>query len=400
MSNFPLNDDGELPFPDDSEKPKKRPPSRWWQKTYIPIPLLIATCLLLICSAVLLLTASFGNGSPLCNFTSFCTDTHRVVEWIARANDPRPPLSEQSIQAISFDSSNNAIYATLTPPADASPRCDPSTDYRDHLMFTLYWQSNTEIFVSDLEGKTLCRVTDNLIWERMIDWSPDRSRILFTAQRSGDEHDDIYVMDFDGTNIVDLTSDGFNGSHAKWSPDSTQIAFSAAFNESLHVFVVNADGSNRRDVTPDNLVADYPTWSPDGSRLAYWVAPESNQGNGGIFVVDVANPENVSQFAFYSHVLSNLAWSPDSASIVASAAILSDLGENQGDDLIRMDAAPYNEKLRLTRLTDASQPSWSPDGQQLVFVSRSTLQILDLASNTIKTLPISNELQPSGPVWR
>ncbi|MFN8560197.1 MAG: hypothetical protein U0703_00835 [Anaerolineae bacterium] len=76
VSNFPLNDDGELPFPDDSEKPKKRPPSRWWQKTYIPIPLLIAICLLLICSAVLLLSSvndQLGSVLRFAMSTSFCT---------------------------------------------------------------------------------------------------------------------------------------------------------------------------------------------------------------------------------------------------------------------------------------------------------------------------------------
>ena len=54
-------------------------------------------------------------------------------------------------------------------------------------------------------------------------WSPDGKRIAFDSQRSG--NGDIYVMDVDGSNIVRLTSDSDVEEWPAWSPDGRSIVY-------------------------------------------------------------------------------------------------------------------------------------------------------------------------------
>jgi Tol biopolymer transport system component len=96
------------------------------------------------------------------------------------------------------------------------------------------------------------------------DWSPDGQKITFHSQRDGAAvypTDDIWVVNVDGSALTRLTNrDGFDG-YAAWSPDGSQIAFNSGF----QIYVVNADGSAPRQIG----VGAKPAWSPDGLQIAF-----------------------------------------------------------------------------------------------------------------------------------
>ncbi len=123
-----------------------------------------------------------------------------------------------------------------------------------------------DIYTVNIDGTDVTRLTANTAGADDISpaWSPDGSRIAFTAIRSGDAPS-IYVMNPDGSNRVRLTTSGYDYIPA-WSPDGTKIAF----DRGTDVYVMNADGSNLRAVTTGGQVSWYGVaWSPDSTKILF-----------------------------------------------------------------------------------------------------------------------------------
>jgi len=78
------------------------------------------------------------------------------------------------------------------------------------------------------------------------------TKIAFVSDRDGS--DSIYVMDVDGSNVQRLTDDPWNATEPAWSPDGSQIVF---VNDNQNISVMDADGGV---VVPyrDSLYAPYP----------------------------------------------------------------------------------------------------------------------------------------------
>jgi len=158
-------------------------------------------------------------------------------------------------------------------------------------------------------------------------FSNDGRSLAFTAQREG--KDVLYLLDVASAKVrarLELPVDGVTS--PVWSPDDRQLAFSGTRGGISDLFIVDATGANLRQLTNDKFGDLQPAWSPDGRKIAF----ASDRG-----------PETSLP------VLKIAKWRISVMDLQSGA----------------IEVLPNQGGLNLN-------PLWSPDGQQLGFISNRT----------------------------
>ena len=104
------------------------------------------------------------------------------------------------------------VVASITEPA-----YDPKAQVSDLWM----------IPVQPGKGEAPRRLTGTAGGEGGVAWSPDGTRLVFTARRDGDEADQLYLLDLRGGEARRLTTLTNGARGAKFSPDGRKLAFSS-----------------------------------------------------------------------------------------------------------------------------------------------------------------------------
>jgi TolB protein len=126
-----------------------------------------------------------------------------------------------------------------------------------------------DIYLINVDGTGLSRLTatNGAAWAP--DWSPDGSRIAF---HTGTSASDIITVNVDGTGRQNLTPNTATVElDPVWSPDGSRIAFVSTLGGSVSLYTMKADGTDWRRVTvpPSGSADRVPDWSPDGAELAF-----------------------------------------------------------------------------------------------------------------------------------
>ena len=150
------------------------------------------------------------------------------------------------------------------------------------LAFTLAWYPegsptlDGDIYVVNLDGTGLTRLTTAEEMDDQPAWSPDGMRIAFRSMRSGNW--DIWVMAANGTGQVNLMTDLLPATSSDhnpaWSPDGLRIVYSSDIDNFAYpkLWTMRRDGTDKRRVLPLSGMTDIdgmPSWSPDGTRIAF-----------------------------------------------------------------------------------------------------------------------------------
>lgn len=255
---------------------------------------------------------------------------------------------------------------TLTPaPPIATPEASVPVG---KIAFSSRRDGNGEIYLLTRDGET--NLTNNPAEDIESDLSLDGSKIVFASNR--EDSYGIYVMEVDGSGLIKLTDDPAGDFSPRWSPDDKLIAFSRTGS----LMVMDADGENVRQVTqakpgptagPCEAGAFLGGWSPDGQQLTFYAA-SSTRSQGQVCTVDIdgSNLTVVAGEPPAWHV--EPTWSPD-GDWIAYRFIEPDT-DNYEIYKVRLDGTSS------TNLTDNPamdlEPDWSPDGEWIVFGSYRT----------------------------
>ena len=178
---------------------------------------------------------------------------------------------------------------------------------------------------------------------------------------------DIWVMNADGSGMHALTTNGVEDNNPVWSPDGSRIAFTNARDGSdRSVYTMAEDGSDVVRLTYDYMV-DFviSDWSPDGTHLLGTL-----DGSGGdpnfyehsMVLVD-ATTGQVTRLTDVGDA-SGPTFSPDGSQIIWSATS----SDGTGQDLFVANRDGFNATvLASTPGHDERHPRWSPDGSKIAY---------------------------------
>jgi len=178
---------------------------------------------------------------------------------------------------------------------------------------------------------------------------------------------DIYLKPTDGKTITQLTTDPADDMMPSFSPDGERIAFASNRSGHWNVYITSVNGGPPVQVTSNPDPELHPSWSPDGTMLAY-CRFGSQSGRWELWVVKLANP-GVQHFLDYGLFPE---WNPD----VARSKILFQRARQRGSRLHSIWTIDFvnGEAIHPTEIVSASNaaainPTWSPDGNRIVFVT-------------------------------
>ena len=171
----------------------------------------------------------------------------------------------------------------------------------DKIVFTSTRSGDLELYTMNIDGSDIHQVTDELGYDGGAFFSPDGSKLVFRSSRPKTDEEireykdllsqglvqptnmELYVCNVDGSNLRKITDLG----RANWAPFFHPSGHKIIFCSNHHskkggrpkfnLFMINLDGTGLEQITFDDVFDSFPMFSPDGTQLVF----SSNRNNGG-----------------------------------------------------------------------------------------------------------------------
>lgn len=187
--------------------------------------------------------------------------------------------------------------------------------------------------------------------------SPDGRWVTYTLTTTDEKKDeraaDLWMTSWDGRQTLQLTQTSDSESAPGWSPDGKYISFLTARGDEdapTQLWLLSRQGGEAQRLTDfKGDVLDY-DWSPDGKRLALIVADEDLKRVTKNDEDKTRPPIVIDRYYFKED----------------ETGYLTDLRRH----LYVFDVSSKRAELLTPGAFDEVQPSWSPDGREIAFVSK------------------------------
>jgi TolB protein len=213
-----------------------------------------------------------------------------------------------------------------------------------------------EIADSDGEGNQIALRSNEPIISPA--WAPDGSKVAYVSFES--RKPVVYVQDLVTRQRTAVANFKGSNSAPAWSPDGRQLAVALSRDGLTQVYVIDADGGNLRRLTNSNGIDTEPHFSPDG-RSIYFTSDRS--GGPQIYRTSIGGGE-AQRVTFHGNYNISPRISPD-------GKMLAYISRRDGHfQLFGLDLTNAQEQ-RLSDTVKDESPSFSPNGQYLMYASES-----------------------------
>lgn len=175
--------------------------------------------------------------------------------------------------------------------------------------------------------------------------SPDGKKLLCSTDRWGAL--ELAELDLETKKLERLTYDQGVNTHAKYSPDGTQILFLSRRNGISQIYITDRAAENFKLVDQSLFHKGAPAWNPAGTR-----------------------------------VVSTESLPPQLTSV-----------------LFEVDLETQKKRFLLPKNHNVSDPTYSSDGTQILFIEEDTLFTFDPADTTAHPFPLRGNLFPKDALW-
>lgn len=203
---------------------------------------------------------------------------------------------------------NELVQLTTEPGYDAEATVSPKGD---KIVFTSTRSGDLELYTMNIDGSDVKQVTSELGYDGGAFFSPDGKKLIFRSSRPKTPEEvkeykdllvqnlvqptnmELYVCNVDGSDLKKITDLGSANWAPFFHPSGKKVIFSTNHHSDkngrpkFNLFMINLDGSGLEQVTFDNVFDAFPMFSPDGKKLIF----ASNRNNGGgrdtnLFIAD------------------------------------------------------------------------------------------------------------------
>ncbi|MDD2677452.1 MAG: biopolymer transporter Tol [Methylacidiphilaceae bacterium] len=232
-----------------------------------------------------------------------------------------------------------------------------------------------ELYVMDIDGANVQRITADRSISAHPRWSHDGSLLVYTSYRSG--YPDVYIVKLGKRTRSRVAFFPGINSGAAFSPDDLTLALTLSKDGNPEIYLMPVDGGVPRRLTRNRATNTSPCWSPDGQEIVY---TSDERGSVQLFVIS-AQGGSARRLLTGNAYSSEPDWSPDGKNIAYAARIA---GEFQIGEYALSSATAV-----VLSSGGGEDPSWTRNSRHLVFARGGSLYLMDSVSRQTAPLPSS-----------
>ena len=244
-------------------------------------------------------------------------------------------------------------------------------------------RSDSDLYITRWDGSKTLRLTYSPEGEGSPRFSPDGRYISYTSSRGvtpSTRGAQVFLLDRSGGEAQKLTDVNGGVSTYEWSPDSKRLILSVQDPDPDANRPPAADSTRPRPASP--IVVDRYAFKADGQGYL-------GNRRTHLFLFDVES-KKIDQLTTGKFTESNPSWSPDGQWVAFVSERGADPDKENDTNIYIVEARVTAQPKQLTKFAgpDGGRPVWSPDGKTIAYLQGSEPKFFAYGQNKLAVVPV------------